>query len=243
MVLWWLLVDLPNILAITDCFEMWLVSIKRSFQGLLGAIKTMGIIEELMEIWPNKVCNRPGSLVCSHLEDQPGTVDKQSLSIHALVDNLAPYMLCPSSTDPSLDTLLSSNSSALHSAKASSTNTIWRNTYEGRRSLENVLFTSVRILSVQRGQLSCEGLPLLLGRLKVNCRTKGGTDWRLDGSEGCSRGRGFCLVWLAKSGPWSPLVNRFPVLNIEEINTDTCEPIDAHTLSTLDKKSLPQKPK
>ena len=37
---------------------MWLVSIKRSFQGLLGVIETMGIIKYLMEIWPNKVYNR-----------------------------------------------------------------------------------------------------------------------------------------------------------------------------------------
>jgi len=32
--------------------------IKRSFQGLLGAIETVGIIEELMETWPNEVCDR-----------------------------------------------------------------------------------------------------------------------------------------------------------------------------------------
>jgi len=31
--------------------------IKRSSQGLLGAIETMGIIEELMEIWLNEVCD------------------------------------------------------------------------------------------------------------------------------------------------------------------------------------------
>jgi len=37
---------------------MWLVSIKRSFQGLLGVIETMGIIKYLMEIWPNKVYNK-----------------------------------------------------------------------------------------------------------------------------------------------------------------------------------------
>ena len=37
---------------------MWPVSIKRSFQGLLGVIETMGIIKYLMEIWPNKVYNR-----------------------------------------------------------------------------------------------------------------------------------------------------------------------------------------
>jgi len=32
--------------------------IERSLQGLMGAIKTMRTIEELMEIWPNKVCDR-----------------------------------------------------------------------------------------------------------------------------------------------------------------------------------------
>ena len=36
---------------------MWLVSIKRSFQGLFVAIETMRIVEELMEIWPNEVCD------------------------------------------------------------------------------------------------------------------------------------------------------------------------------------------
>ena len=29
-----------------------------SFQGLLGAIKTVRIVKELMEIWPNEVCDR-----------------------------------------------------------------------------------------------------------------------------------------------------------------------------------------
>ena len=37
---------------------MWLVSIERSFQGLFVAIETMRIVKELMEIWPNKVCDR-----------------------------------------------------------------------------------------------------------------------------------------------------------------------------------------
>jgi len=37
---------------------MWLVLIERSFQGLLGTIETMRIIEELMEIWLNEVCDR-----------------------------------------------------------------------------------------------------------------------------------------------------------------------------------------
>jgi len=36
---------------------MWLVYIKRSFQGLSVAIETVRINEELMEIWPNEVCD------------------------------------------------------------------------------------------------------------------------------------------------------------------------------------------
>jgi len=32
--------------------------IERFFQGLLGAVETIGIVEELMEIWPNEVCDR-----------------------------------------------------------------------------------------------------------------------------------------------------------------------------------------
>ena len=31
--------------------------IERSFQGLSGAVETMGIVEELMEIWLNEVCD------------------------------------------------------------------------------------------------------------------------------------------------------------------------------------------
>ena len=33
-------------------------------------------------------------------------------------------------------------------------------------------------------------------------------------------------MWLAKSVPRSLLVNRFAVLDVEEVNTDTCKPID-----------------
>ena len=57
MVPWWLPVDLPNISANTDRFEAWLVPIERSFQGLPVAIETVGIVEELVEIWPNEVCD------------------------------------------------------------------------------------------------------------------------------------------------------------------------------------------
>jgi len=31
-----------------------------SFQGLSDAVNTVGIVEELMEIWPNEVCNNSG---------------------------------------------------------------------------------------------------------------------------------------------------------------------------------------
>ena len=58
MVPWWLPVDLPNISANTDRFEVRLVPIERSFQGLSVAIETVGIVEELVEIWPNEVCDR-----------------------------------------------------------------------------------------------------------------------------------------------------------------------------------------
>jgi len=57
MVPWWLPFDLPNISANTDHFKTWLVSIKRSFQGLSIAVETVRIVEELMEIWPNEVCD------------------------------------------------------------------------------------------------------------------------------------------------------------------------------------------
>jgi len=114
-----------------------------------------------------------------------------------------------------------------------------------------VLFTSARVLLVQRDQLSYEGLPLLLRHLKVNCRIEGRTDQRLDGSEKCSGGKrsvfcsggGFCLVRPVKSIPRSLLVNRFTVLNVEEANTDICEPIDTPLLSTPNQKVLPRKPK
>jgi len=41
------------------------------------------------------------------------------------------------------------------------------------------------------------------------------------------------------------LVNRFAVLNVEEVNTDICEPIDAPSLSstTPDRTTQPRKPK
>ena len=104
---------------------------------------------------------------------------------------------------------------------------------------------------MQRGQSSYEGLSSLLGHPKVNRRVERGIDQRLNGSERCSRrkgsvlcsGGGFRLAQPAKSMPWSLLVNRFSVLNIEEINTDIIELIDAPLTSALDRKALPQKPK
>jgi len=44
-----------------------------------------------------------------------------------------------------------------------------------------------------------------------------------------------------KSVPWSLLVNRFAVLDIEEVNTDICEPIDTPLLSpsALDRTAQP----
>jgi len=47
----------------------------------------------------------------------------------------------------------------------------------------------------------------------------------------------------AKSAPWLLLVNRFAVLNVKEVNTDICEPIDAPLPSALDRKALPRRPK
>jgi len=52
-------------------------------------------------------------------------------------------------------------------------------------------------------------------------------------------------VWLAKSVPQSLLVNRFAVLDVEEVNTDISEPIDIFSLffSTPDRTTQPWKPK
>jgi len=52
-------------------------------------------------------------------------------------------------------------------------------------------------------------------------------------------------VWLAKSTPQSPLVNRFAVLDIEEVNIDICEPINVPSLSSsaLDRIAQPWRPK
>jgi len=53
------------------------------------------------------------------------------------------------------------------------------------------------------------------------------------------------LTQPAKSAPRSRLVNRFAVLDVEEVNTEVCEPIDALPLSpfALVGTALPQRPK
>ena len=51
-------IDLLNISANINCLKTWLALIKRSFWGLSIIFKTMRIVEELMEIWPNEVCDR-----------------------------------------------------------------------------------------------------------------------------------------------------------------------------------------
>ena len=93
----------------------------------------------------------------------------------------------------------------------------------------------MRVLSVRRGQPPRKGLPPPLRCLEVNRGVTGRIDQRFDGLERCSRrrgswflpGGGFCLVRPVKSVPRSLLVNRFAVLNVAEVNTDICEPIDA----------------
>jgi len=81
----------------------------------------------------------------------------------------------------------------------------------------------------------------------------GRIDRRFNGLERCSSrrgswllpGEGFCLTQLAKSAPRSLLVNRFTVLDVEGVNTEVCEPIDASPLSSSAPvgTALPQRPK
>jgi len=97
-------------------------------------------------------------------------VGKRSVPIHAPVDDRDLCTLRPCSTNPFLGTPLPSSSSALHSAKAPSASayTIQWSTHGRRRSPKNMLFASMRLLLVRRGQPSCEGLPLPFGRPEVN---------------------------------------------------------------------------
>ena len=57
MVPWWLSTDLPDISADIDHLETWLVSIERSFQGLSRAVETVEIVEELVKVGLNEVCD------------------------------------------------------------------------------------------------------------------------------------------------------------------------------------------
>jgi len=52
-------------------------------------------------------------------------------------------------------------------------------------------------------------------------------------------------VWLAKSAPRLLLVNRFAILDVEEVNTDISEPIDTPSLSfsAPNRTTQPWKPK
>jgi len=56
---------------------------------------------------------------------------------------------------------------------------------------------------------------------------------------------GFCLAQPAKSTPWSLLVNRFAILDVKEVNTDICEPINILPLSSSapNRIAQPRKPK
>ena len=178
-------------------------------------------------------------------------VDQRGFPIHALVNDYGPHVLHPSSVYPSLDIPPSSVHFVFCPTKARSACTVQRNTYGRRCSPEDMLSTPMRVLSMQRGQSSRKRLSPPFGHPEVNCRAMEGVDQRLDSFEGCSGGRGswlypgggFCLVRPVKSVPWSLLVNRFTVLNVKEVNTDICEPIDAPLPSALDRKALPRRPK
>ena len=100
-------------------------------------------------------------------------IDQAWLANKAFQSTLRPCL-----TNSFLCTLLFSSSSAFHSAKTPSASayTVWRNTHGRRHSPENTLFTSVRLLSVWRGQPSCKGLSPLFGHPEVNHRAKGGID-------------------------------------------------------------------
>jgi len=166
-------------------------------------------------------------------------IDQRGFSIYALVNNYGTYALHPSPAYPSLDVLPTSVHSAPHSPKTYSSCTIRRNTYGYGHCPEDVPCTSARMLSMRRAQPSCKGLSPPSRCLKVNRRATGRIDQRLDGLERCSSrrgswllpGGGFYLAQPAKSVPQLLLVNRFAVLDVEEVNTDVRKPIDAPPLS------------
>ena len=136
---------------------------------------------------------------------------------------------------PSLNAPPTSVRSAPHSPETHSACTIWRDTYGRGHHLEDAPHTSAGMLSMQRAQPSREGLSPPSRCPEVNRRATGRIDRRFDGLERYSSrreswllpGGGFCLARLVKSAPRSLLVNRFTVLDVEEVNTDICEPIDA----------------
>jgi len=142
-------------------------------------------------------------------------------------------MLRPSPAYPSLDAPPASVRSAPCSPETHSACTIQRDTHGRGHRPEGAPHTSTGMLSMRRAQPSRERLSPLSRRLEINRRATGRIDRRFDGLERCSDrrgswllpGGGFCLARPAKSAPWS-LVNRFAVLDVEEVNTDTCEPID-----------------
>ena len=144
-------------------------------------------------------------------------------------------MLCPSPAYPSLDALPASVRSAPRSPETCSACAIWRDTYGHGHRLEDTPHTSTGMLLMQRAQPSREGLSPLSRRPEVNRGATGRIDRRFDGLERCSSRRGswllprggFCLAQPVKSAPRLLLVNRFAVLDVEEVNTDICKPIDA----------------
>ena len=65
----------------TDRLEVVLVAIERSFQGLFIAIETVGIIEELVEIQPNEVCDNDYLDSFQTLVSDAGYMDPQTLVV------------------------------------------------------------------------------------------------------------------------------------------------------------------
>jgi len=109
------------------------------------------------------------------------------------------------------------------------------------------------MLLMWRAQPSRKGLSPPPRCPEVNREATGRINQRFDGLERCSSrrgswllpGGGFCLARLVKNTPWSLLVNRFAILDVEEVNTEVCEPIDAPSLSPSApvRTALPRRPK
>ena len=140
-----------------------------------------------------------------------------------------------------------------HFPKTCSICTVWRSAYGRGHHLEDAPCTSARMLLMRRAQSSRKGLSPLFRCLEVNHGATGRIDRRFNGLERCSSRRGswllprggFCLTRLVKSAPRSLLVNRFTVLDVKEVNTEVCEPIDAPPLfpSAPVGTALPRRPK